>query len=988
MRALLTAVLLAACAIDLRGEDISAVIRRGEAALKNKKPDEAIAAFKECLAQSTRHRVCAYNLASAHSLNRDAPAAVEWLAHAADWGWDDVAKILADENLNAVRAHPDFARVVETIQNRLPPSKPRPYVAPDRHEDGLDLVAMLRGELGSGAAIILGRDKDRVYLATANHVVRQGGAEAKTIEVQVKALAPKWFRARLLPPIADPDLDLAILSVDGVPLDLCALPLDRGGDSTSVRRGDPVYPVGYPGGILWAMPLTPDHASQVFPSQISFESQFVRVGFSGGALLNRRGEIIGMIAADEPPLGRAVPFDLILKAARAARYPVQLSGPSERATRPLHTAAKAGDVAAIARLLANCADPNEADAALRTPLHEAAAQGSGEAVRLLLRAGARRHVWTVIREKDEEPEWGTPLHLAAEQGGSEAVKALIENADVDLETLLRDDDGRLDRADTALHIAAQHDRVDVTEALLTAGASLEIRGKSNHTPLTLAAAQGSVGVARVLLRHGAALVTTQYPTKYSAMHLAAQAGKVEMLKLLVEQGADVNGTDPSLYLQTPLHAAAAGGQVEAATYLISQKAAVDAPGYQGKTPLYSAAEEGTNAVVELLLAHGANANAAGGPSEGNRTALGEAAWRKELAIVQTLVSAGAEIRYVLHDVLEHENAGAARILIAGGADLSLRDAEGAQPLHVAASEDELAETVGLLLKAGAPVNAVDSNGATPLHLAVRDGPPETIELLLAAKASVNTRTKTGRTALYQAVAQNRAPVVASLLKAGADPNLEVDNSADKERPDDSTAVAAAASHANPEILDMLLAAGGDPNRRGRAIASPLSMAAKRKEAEKMVGSLLKAGAKVVTEGETTTPFHAALAHEGDAAARLMALLLGAGGPVDAKDAKGRTPLHEAADLRRVAAMKVLLAGGANVHATDKCGETPLWTAVPGGALQEGGALATAELLVAAGADVNAPSTCQEGTLVELAEKQGYWKVRQLLLSKSAKPGRL
>lgn len=89
------------------------------------------------------------------------------------------------------------------------------------------------------------------------------------MKFNLKAFAPRWRRARLLPAVSDSELDLAILAVDGVvgpDLDFCALPLDLGGDSSRLRRGDVVYPVGYPGGILWAMPLLPDHASQVLPS--------------------------------------------------------------------------------------------------------------------------------------------------------------------------------------------------------------------------------------------------------------------------------------------------------------------------------------------------------------------------------------------------------------------------------------------------------------------------------------------------------------------------------------------------------------------------------------------------------------------------------------------------------------------------------------------------------------------------------------------------
>lgn len=965
--------------LDLHGQESrTSVIDRGLEALQAKQPDVAIAAFKKCLEQSPRYAICAYNLACAYSLKNDAPEAISWLSRAADWGWDDAAAILADEDLANVRAQPGFVAVIETIQNRYPPSRPRPYVVPEDHERGLELVAMLRGDMGSGAAIILGRDSQSLYLATANHVVRQDGADAKTIEVQLKPLAPRWLRARLLPPIADAELDLAIVAVDGIKrteLDFCALPLNLGGDSTRVRRGDPVYPVGYPGGILWAMPLSPDRAAQVFPGQISFESPFVRVGFSGGPLLNRRGEIIGMIVADEPPLGRAVPLDLILKAVRAAGFPVELTGPDERSKQPLHVASKANDVAAVARLLESCADPNLQDASGRAPLHEAAVHGSADAVGLLLARGARRHAWTVIRDTEAEREWGTALHLAAQHGHVEAVNALAENADVDLETLRRFEEEDLRPSDTALHLAARHDRAEAAQALLKLGAAIEARGGDGLTPLGLAARHGSAAVARVLLQHGAAMVAPDQRT-LSALQLAAEAGHIEILKLLVENGADVNASETSMYIATPLHAAAAKGQTAAAAYLISKKANVEAPGYDGGTPLQAAAKDGTNAVVELLLASGANVNSSSGS---DKSPLALAVQRGDLSIVETLVKAGAETGYLLHDALKREKAGVARALIQGGSDLSLRDSAGSQPLHIAAAR-RLAESVELLLKAGADVRALDGDGDTPLHHAAAAGSLAVAELLLAAKAPVDALTKAGETPLYKAVDLGHASVVARLLRAGADPNHELDTIAS----DLTTVLALAASNERVEVLDVLLAAGADPNQKAKA-GRPLTIAAGRRAAEKLFPSLLKAGAKVVTDGEDTTAFHQAIGHDGEVATRLLSLLIAAGGPVDARDVNGRTALHDAARQWNIQAAKALLAGGAKIDARDdKCGATPL-SALDGFHIDERRSLAMIELLVDAGADVNAGNTCATLTLLELAEKEGHAKIRQFLLSKGAKP---
>ncbi|MEK6373849.1 MAG: ankyrin repeat domain-containing protein [Acidobacteriota bacterium] len=927
-------------------DNADAAVRRGEKALAENRLDDAITAFQRCLQMAPRASVCACDLACAYSLKGDARTAVEWLARAADWGYEEVDWMLQTTYLTNARSDVRFGQLIEDIQSRFPDSRNRPYVAPNQPERGMELVAMVRSELGSGAAIVLSHEGNRVYLATANHVVRQGGTEAQTVSVQLKALGPRWRSARLQPAVGDADLDFAVLSVDGTGLNVCALPLHLGGDS-GLHRGDAVYPVGYPGGILWAMPLTPDHASQVSPSQISFESQFVRVGFSGGALLNERGEIVGMITADEPPLGRAVPLALILQAARAAGYPVQLSGPEERAKMPLHVAAKAGDVAAIKRLLENCADPNLADATGRTALHEAAVQGSVETIQLLLNGGARLHAWAVIRGDDSKRVWATPLHLAAEHGRVEAVKAFLVHGDVNVETLVRYD--RLERWNTPLHFAARHDRGDVAEVLVAAGAHLEAIGWHDLTPLGVAARSGSVSVARVLIRHGAAMQPRAPERDPSLLQVAAEAGMLDMLKLLIDLGADVNQITSWQY-STALAAAAAGGQDKAAEFLIAQKAVVDEPSYGGNTPLHSAARTGSAAVAKVLVANGADPNRRNARNESPLTLAAE---REDLEILRVFVNAKADTGYLLHRVLYAGNIGAARILIEGGADVALKDKD---------------------------------SGESPLHMAAKKGLAEAVDLLIAAKAEVNEPNGSGWTALYLAVAERHVDVVDRLLRAGADPNSEVPFP-----PDENTPVARAASKGPPEMLALLLAAGGDPNRRGKGTASPLYLAARGRDSMKKVQLLLKAGARVVAEGDGASPLHAAMVADGEIdgdhdAASVIRVLLAAGAVVDATDENGLTPLHHAASRRNIEVVKLLLSGGASVQAVAKCGATPLSFVLQGARDTEDQALAVAEILVAAGADVNATDSCSNKSLMDVAQELGNYKVRQLLLSKGAKSG--
>jgi len=113
-------------------------------------------------------------------------------------------------------------------------------------------------------------------------------------------------------------------------------------------------------------------------------------------------------------------------------------------------------------------------------------------------------------------------------------------------------------------------------------------------------------------------------------------------------------------------------------------------------------------------------------------------------------------------------------LLAKGADVRARDAEGKTPLLLASGGYfAQGELVKLLLAKGAEVNAADNQGNTALMLAARAGAFQVIEPLLAGGANVNAKNKEGWTALRlvreskEAGSYGRVEIVELLRKAGA-----------------------------------------------------------------------------------------------------------------------------------------------------------------------------------------------------------------------------
>lgn len=186
----------------------------------------------------------------------------------------------------------------------------------------IDSVSTPHEELG--AAVIIGVDSARVYLATAKHVIFWRG-------LAVKVVARSFGDSTTPIPatIADtvPSLDLAVITISRE--GLAALPaLDRRGSSVDLRYNDPVTPMGCPRGACWGVPAPPDRVVGVDPQGIIFQSVFVNPGSSGGALFNEYWEVAGLITNDNPPRANALAIEDVVQEFQALKYPVSLRRPN------------------------------------------------------------------------------------------------------------------------------------------------------------------------------------------------------------------------------------------------------------------------------------------------------------------------------------------------------------------------------------------------------------------------------------------------------------------------------------------------------------------------------------------------------------------------------------------------------------------------------------------------------------------------------------
>lgn len=202
-----------------------------------------------------------------------------------------------------------------------------PVADPQGEKQTAPLVVMIKGELGGdetiGAGIIVGTGNNRLYIVTANHVVRRKGAPIQQPRVLFKWLPGEWTPAKLLE-TADDALDLAVLSVENLQgLSADHLVFNRMA-AGAPRVQQPVYFVGHGGSEIWHTRRAPDAISAVSGDTVRFQSAFLIPGDSGGALVSDGWRIIGMLRSDQAGEATALSMHRILEKLREWNYPVAL----------------------------------------------------------------------------------------------------------------------------------------------------------------------------------------------------------------------------------------------------------------------------------------------------------------------------------------------------------------------------------------------------------------------------------------------------------------------------------------------------------------------------------------------------------------------------------------------------------------------------------------------------------------------------------------
>ncbi len=240
-----------------------------------------------------------------------------------------------------------------------------------------------------------------------------------------------------------------------------------------------------------------------------------------------------------------------------------------------------------------------------------------------------------------------------------------------------------------------------------------------------------------------------------------------------------------------------------------------------------------------------------------------------------------------------------QILIDARASLEMRDLRGRTALHRAAAGGRT-NVVGLLLDSGALLNTKTNDGATPLFYAVEFGKIPVLELLIARHAQLDLADATETTPLMiasegNAYLPNNTPMVETLLTAGA--------KVDKVDAHGRSALHRASAAPKVEAVRLLLEHHAKPNLRARDGSTPLIQAVTFSRPA-VAEVLINHGADVnLADANGTTPLM--IAAEIKEAAHFIKLLLDHGAKRGLKDSQGRTAFQRASDSKNEAALALL-----------------------------------------------------------------------------------
>ncbi|XP_063913941.1 uncharacterized protein LOC135130478 [Zophobas morio] len=589
---------------------------------------------------------------------------------------------------------------------------------------------------------------------------------------------------------------------------------------------------------------------------------------------------------------------------------------------PLHNACELNDEEIVKLLLQHGSDPTIKSNMLYTPLHVALINKQQNIAKILIEANP-----SVINEYSEEKS--TAVTLAALNNYYDIIELLA--------TLGADLDSK-ECKDSPLRIATLKGFDKSVEILIKYGADVNRRDNHGFTPLFYAIVNDNI--LKMFLDHSTTDVNAKSYSFVTALHFAAQNGKVHATEELLQHGAEVNAKDCKS--ETPLHYAIIAKDERVVKCLLKYSANLE----DGISLIRLACIYDAPDCLLTLLNSGVDINV---KDDQGRTALHFAA-TTSLYCVKLLVMKGINVNVCDNVVLSPlcyavflGKIDIIRELINSGDDIT-KGFGSSSPLHLSAGVGDVA-TLILLIKIGCNVNARDETGRTPLHCLVEKIPGpfvfEVIKFISSCKikidlersydncayelldkdADVTLKNNFGWSPLVTAVLTNNVDMVTLFVKKFHHRGDLADEF--------KKCFLAAVSKNFLDILQFLIEENvTDVNtKEERTLMTALHYACV-KDAYDCAACLVKNGADVnamTVDGCTPLYFSASMG-----SFRIVRLLVEHQAEVDVRNFHGNSSLFAAAAQGFLDIVKFLHGCGADVNVVDDDGDVPLHDAAARG----------------------------------------------------------
>ena len=255
-----------------------------------------------------------------------------------------------------------------------------------------------------------------------------------------------------------------------------------------------------------------------------------------------------------------------------------------------------------------------------------------------------------------------------------------------------------------------------------------------------------------------------------AVHLAAVAGNIGVLKLLREHDVNLDSHDDEG--MTPLAYACQESRVDVAKWLVNHEASLLTPNSMGLTPFHYVCLNGLDKLLQY-----ADQSMTRIVTPTGLSALHCASYRGHSYVIKHLLSNHADPNCTdsagstpLHFAAANNHVEATKYLISFGSSINRRDMAGFTPFLSACDAGHL-DVAKALAEAGASVSLSDKNGNSALHLACQNGRNELIEWLAISGMRADLRNADGVTA-SQICRLNRNKDLAAWLDSLCEGNRE------------------------------------------------------------------------------------------------------------------------------------------------------------------------------------------------------------------------